>query len=155
MKLVAAVPPKLTALALVKPVPIITTELPVPVVAGVNEEMVGTAEYANPANVAVPPGVVTLTEPVVPVPTTAGNLRGRTGCDFVLPPVPPNSLRWGAGKARSRYRHLHPPVPAVVGVNEVIVGVDAAALPKQLPPFMADISNLRTGCAAKLDISSA
>ena len=72
VKLVAAVPPKLTALALVKPVPVIVTEVPVPAVVGVNEVIVGAvAEYVNPASVPVPPGVVTLTEPVVPVPTTA------------------------------------------------------------------------------------
>jgi len=41
VKLVAAVPPKLTALALVKPVPVIVTEAPAPAVVGVNEVIVG------------------------------------------------------------------------------------------------------------------
>jgi hypothetical protein len=41
VKLAAAVPPKVTALALVKPVPVIVTEAPVAAVVGVNEVIVG------------------------------------------------------------------------------------------------------------------
>jgi hypothetical protein len=44
-----------------------------PDVVGVKDVIVGAPPdvNVNPARVAVPPGVVTLTEPVVPVPTTA------------------------------------------------------------------------------------
>ena len=66
----AAVPPKLTAEALLKLVPVMVTVAPLAAVVGVNEEMVG-PEYVNPANVEVPVGVVALTLPEVPVPTTA------------------------------------------------------------------------------------
>ena len=135
VKLVAAVPPKLTALALVKPVPIITTELPVPVVAGVNEEMVGTAEYVNPASVAVPPGVVTLTEPVVPVPTIAVICVAELTVKFVAA-VPPKLTALAVVKPVPVIV-TELPVPAVVGVNEVIVGVDAAGPSESVPPFMA------------------
>lgn len=70
-----AVPPKLTALAPVKPVPVSTTLAPTPALVGVNEEIVGgtggVAEYAKPNNDAVPAGFVTITAPYAPVPTIA------------------------------------------------------------------------------------
>ncbi len=68
---VAAVPPKLTVVAPVRLVPVMVTVAPVPADAGVKEVMVGKPKNANPARVAVPPGVVTLTLPVAPFATTA------------------------------------------------------------------------------------
>jgi hypothetical protein len=66
----AAVPPKLTAVAPVKLVPVIVTVAPEPADVGVNEVIVG-AGMVNPASVAVPPGVVTDTLPGEPLPNTA------------------------------------------------------------------------------------
>ena len=68
---VAATPPKLTAVAPVKFVPVIVIDVPVPPLVGVNAVTVGGGTNVNPANDAVPPGVVTFTFPVAPIPTTA------------------------------------------------------------------------------------
>ena len=67
---VAAVPPKLTAVAPVKLVPVIITVAPAAADVGENEVTVGAANV-NPANVAVPEGVVTEIIPVVLPATTA------------------------------------------------------------------------------------
>ncbi|MEI6565629.1 MAG: hypothetical protein WCR20_03060 [Verrucomicrobiota bacterium] len=67
----AAIPPKLTAVAPVRFVPVMTTEVEFPPLTGVNEPMEGAATQVNPALVAVPPGVVTLTIPEVPAATVA------------------------------------------------------------------------------------
>ena len=65
-------PPKRTAVAPVKLVPVMVTEVPVPPDVGLNPLIVGADVKVNvPLLVAVPPGVTTETVPVVPVPTTA------------------------------------------------------------------------------------
>jgi len=69
--IVAAVPPKVTAVAPLRLVPVIITEVPLAPIVGVNEVMVGAGINVNPAEEAVPPGVVTLTLPEAPAPTTA------------------------------------------------------------------------------------
>ena len=69
---VAIVPPKLTEEAPVKLAPLIVTVVPVLAVDGANELILGTdITKTNPAIVAMPPGVVTLTVPLAPLPTTA------------------------------------------------------------------------------------
>lgn len=67
---VAAVPPKLTAVAPVKLVPVIVTVAPEAAEVGVNDVIVG-AGMAKPASEAVPPGVVTDMLPGEPLPNTA------------------------------------------------------------------------------------
>ena len=58
-------PLKATALAPVRFVPVIVTELPTPPVAGLNDVIVGGARTAKLAElVAVPPGVVTESGPL-------------------------------------------------------------------------------------------
>ena len=65
-------PPKLTAVAPVKLVPVMVTEVPAPPDVGLNPLIVEADVKVNvPLLVAVPPGVTTETVPVVPVPTTA------------------------------------------------------------------------------------
>lgn len=71
VKLKAGVPPKLTAVAPVKLVPVITTALPLPAEVGAKDVMAGAGTNTNPAIDAAPPGVVTLIEPDEPLPTTA------------------------------------------------------------------------------------
>ena len=71
VKVVAAVPPKLTAVAPLRLVPVIVTVVKLAPYVGVNELKAGGDIQVNPAFVIVPPGVVTLTFPVVPDPTTA------------------------------------------------------------------------------------
>ena len=74
VNVVAAVPPKLTAVAPVKFVPVILTTCPVLPDVGVNDVIVGAGVAAvnvNPVLLVFPLDVVTLTAPVVPAPTTA------------------------------------------------------------------------------------
>jgi hypothetical protein len=71
VKEVAGVPPKLTAVAPVKFVPVIVTVCPVPADVGLNAVMVGGGKYVKPAKVPVPDAVVTETEPEAPAPTVA------------------------------------------------------------------------------------
>ena len=68
----AATPPKLTAVAPVRFVPVIVTVAPLPADVGVNELIVGRGMvYINPAIVPVPPGAVTAIFPVAPEATMA------------------------------------------------------------------------------------
>jgi hypothetical protein len=71
VKEAAGTAPKLTRVAPVKLVPLIVTTIPAPAVAGVKEEIIGAGINVNPAAVAVPAGVVTLTLPELPLATTA------------------------------------------------------------------------------------
>jgi len=71
LKDVAAVPPKLTAVAPSKSVPVMVTVAPLIALIGANDEIVGPAMNVNPANESVPPGVVTDTLPEAPLATTA------------------------------------------------------------------------------------
>lgn len=67
----ANTPPKLTAVAPVKFVPVIVITVEVAPLVGVNDVMVGNKPYKKPGAEAVPDGVVTLTLPEAPVATTA------------------------------------------------------------------------------------
>jgi hypothetical protein len=85
---VAAVPPKLTAVAPVKFVPVIVTVCPVPAEVGLNDAIVGGGKYVKPARVPVPDAVVTETEPDAPAATVALMLVALTTVNVVaaLPP---------------------------------------------------------------------
>ena len=85
---VAAVPPKLTAVAPVKFVPVIVTVCPVPAEVGLNDVIVGGGKYVKPANVPVPDAVVTDTTPEAPAPTVALMLVALTTVNVVAA-VPP------------------------------------------------------------------
>jgi hypothetical protein len=124
VKLAAAVPPKLTALAFVKLVPVIVTDAPAAAVTGVKEVIVGAvAEYVNPASVAVPLAVVTLTEPVVPAPTTAVICVADTTLKLVAAVLP--KLTAPAPVRLVPVIVTDAPAPAVAGVKDVIVGAGA------------------------------
>ena len=70
--IVAAVPPNVTAVAPVRFVPVIVTVLPCPVVAGVNDVIVGTGTKVKLADeLTFPPVFATLITPVAPWPATA------------------------------------------------------------------------------------
>lgn len=111
---VAAVPPKLTAVAPVKFVPVKVIVAPVAADVGVNEVTVG-ADNAILEKVAVPPGVVTETLPAVPLPTTAvidvalTTLKDVTGVPPKLTAVAPVKL-----------------VPVIVIVDPIVAGVVTA-----------------------------
>src|SRR5690349_24648293 len=79
----AAIPPKLTAVVLLKLLPVIVTTSPWPAVDVEIAEINGTGVIivgmkVKPGNVAAPPGVVTNTFPELPVPTTAVMVVGET-----------------------------------------------------------------------------
>ena len=117
---VAAIPPKVTAVAPVKSVPVIVTVLPIAAVVGVNEVIDGAGIKVNPFKVALSIGVVTDTSPLVPASNTAIIVVGETtwNCAGVLPKVTVDALS-----------KLIPvivtvaPCPALVGVKEVMTGV--------------------------------
>ena len=117
----AAVPPKATALAPLKLVPVMVTTSPVLSGVGVNEVMVGAGMKVKELSlVAVPPGVVTLIVPVAPVPTVAvSEVELVTVKEDVA--VPPTVTAVAPVK-------LVPvmvttvPVPPLLGVKDVIVG---------------------------------
>ena len=71
VKEAAGVAPNLTAVTLLKLVPVIATEVPSNANAGVKEAIVGGGRYVNPASVPVPCGLVTEIFPDAPAPTTA------------------------------------------------------------------------------------
>jgi len=118
---VAATPPKLTAVAPLKFVPVIVIDVPAPPLDGENDVIVGAGMNVKPVIDTVPPGVITLTLPDAPVPTTAVMLVAELTVteDAVTPP---------------KFTTVTPPVkfvPVIViavpsapldGLNEVIVG---------------------------------
>ena len=119
---VAAVPPKLTAVAPVKLVPVIFTVSPLVADVGVNELMTGARINVNPESVAVPPGVVTLTFPLVPLATTAVMEVALTTLNEVAA-VPPKLTAVAPVKLVPVIVTVAPG-PAEVGVNEVMaVGI--------------------------------
>jgi hypothetical protein len=88
VNVVAAVPPKLTAVAPVKFVPVIVTVCPVPAEVGLNDAIVGGGKYVKPARVPVPDAVVTETEPDAPAATVALMLVALTTVNVVAA-IPP------------------------------------------------------------------
>jgi hypothetical protein len=116
---VAAVPPKLTAVAPVRLVPVMVTVAPELAVVGLNDAMVGVAIgrlNVNPAKEAAPPGVVTLTLPDAPAPTTAVMLVAEATLNEVAA-VPPKLTAVAPKKLV--------PVMVTVAPNVVEVGVKA------------------------------
>jgi hypothetical protein len=119
---VAAVPPKDTAVAPVRFVPVIVTVIPDVPDTGLKEVMVGGVEVlnTNPANVPVPPAVVTDTLPDVPVPTVAVMVVAFTTVNDVAA-VPPNETAVAPVKFVP-FMVTVAPAAAAVGVKDVIVG---------------------------------
>jgi len=120
VKLVAAVPPKLTAVALVKFVPVKVTVCPLPADAGLNEVMTGAGINVNPPLEIAPLAVVTLTFPVAPVPTMAVIFVGLTIVNEVA--ATPPKLTDVVPEKLLPMIEIVVFLPAEAGVNEVIVG---------------------------------
>jgi hypothetical protein len=126
---VAAVPPKLTAVAPVRLVPVMVTVAPEVAVVGLNDAMVGVAIgrlNVNPAKEAAPPDVVTLTLPDAPAPTTAVMLVAEATLNEVAA-VPPK-LTAVAPVRLVPVMVTVAPEAAVVGVNDAIAGVGVAGV---------------------------
>lgn len=140
VKEVAGVPPKLTAVAPVKFVPFIVTVVPAFALVGLKEFIVGAGINVNPASVAVPPSVVTLTFPDAPVATTAVRLVGELTVNEVAG-IPPKLTDVAPVK-------LFPvsvtvvPAPAFVGVKEVITGAEINVKPVfvAIPPGVVTLT---------------
>ena len=124
---VAAVPPMLTAVAPVRLVPLMVTEAPVPPEVGVKPVIVGAAiKVKLSVLVAVPPGVVTETVPVVPLPTLAVTWVAETTVTSVAA-VPP-MLTAVAPVRLVPLMVTEVPVTPDAGVNELIVGAAAGTV---------------------------
>lgn len=118
---VARVPPNLTAVVPVKLAPVIVTTVPAPPIVGLNEATPGSVvEKTKPANVAVPPGVVTVTLPEEPLPTCAVMVPSSTTVN-VMAAVVPNFTAVAPVKL-APFMVTVWSVAAVVGVKELIIG---------------------------------
>jgi hypothetical protein len=127
VKEAAAVPPKLTRVAPVKFIPVMVTVAPLPALVGVNEEIVGNETKTKPALVAVPAGVVTETFPLVPAPTNA-SMEVEEFIANDVAAVPPK-LTVVAPVKLVPVMVTVAPLPALVGVNEEIVGAGIKTKP--------------------------
>ena len=117
---VTCVPPRVITDVLSKFVPVILIRAPAPAIIGEKEVMVGGGMKVNPLSDAVPLGVVKLTAPEEPLPTTAiievleTTVKEVTG-------VPPRVMADVLLKLVPVILMIAP-AAAVVGVNVVIVG---------------------------------
>ena len=123
---VAAMPPKLTAVAPVKLVPVIVIKAAVPPLVGVKDVIVGAGINVNPASVAVPPAVVTLTLPDAPVPTTAVILVAELTVNDVAA-IPPKLTAVAPVRLVPVIVTVAPDA-AEAGVNDEIVGIPTCGL---------------------------
>src|SRR5262245_2980418 len=115
----AGVPPKLTAVAPVKFVPVIVITAPGPPAVGLNVLIVGVGKKMNPAKLSTPPGVFTRTLPVEPEPTIAEILVELSTINEAAG-VPPK-LTAVAPVKFVPVIVIVAPLPAEVGLNEVTV----------------------------------
>ena len=123
----AGVPPKETAVAPVKFVPVMVIVESVPPLVGVKELMVGTgttgAIYVNPTTVSFPLGVATTTYPEAPVPTTALIVEAFTTVKEAAA-VPPKVTEVAPVKLLPEMVTVES-VEALVGVKELMLGAGA------------------------------
>ena len=130
----AAVPPKLTAVAPEKFVPVIVTVAPLAALLGVKDVMAGAGMKVNPACKSVPPGVVTDTFPEVPVATTAEICVEEFTVKEVAA-VPPKLTAVAPEKFVPVIVTVAP-LAALVGVKDVMLGAGMKVNPasKSVPP---------------------
>ena len=129
-------PPKLTAVAPVKLVPVIVTTVPMSADVGIKEVIVGCGiAKVKPETVAVPPGVVTLTFPLVaPVPTIAIICVELT--DVGLAITPPIVTEYAEAVKLVPVIVIGVPCPPVLGLKPLMVGSRAKVKPEAVavPP---------------------
>ena len=119
----AAVPPKLTAVAPVKLVPLMVTVVPAAADVGLKEVTVGGLIKVKPPKLAVPEGVVTETLPEAPAPTTAEIVVELMMVNEVAA-VPPKLTELAQDKFVP-VMITTPEVESDVGVNDEMVGAAA------------------------------
>ena len=105
---------------LLNPVPVMVTTVPTGPEEGVNEVMVGEDCQIKPGNEATPPGLVTVTFPVAPVPTDATMLVDELTVNEVAD-IAPKLTDMTPDKDVPLIVTIVPAVPDV-GVNDKIVG---------------------------------
>ena len=139
MKEATGVPPNVIMEVPVKFVPVIVITEPAPALVGEKEVIVGVGMVEggikiNPASDALPPGVVRLTEPLAPAPTTATIEVEETTVKDVTG-VPPRVMADVLLKFVPVILMVAP-AAAVVGANVVIVGAPMNVKPASdaLPP---------------------
>lgn len=128
-------PPKLTAVTSIKLVPVINIVAPAAPKDGENEVIVGGETNVNPARPAVPEGVITVTVPEAPVPTTAVMVFAFTTVKEVAD-VPPNLTPVAPVKFAPDMVTVVP-AAAELGLNEEMAGsVDENTKPAKVavPP---------------------
>jgi hypothetical protein len=143
VKDVAGVPPKDTEMALLKLVPVTVTVVALFVLVGVKLVMVGAGTNVNPAKVAVPAGVVTLTTPVAPVATVAVICVGLSTTKEVAA-TPPKLTTVALLNAFPVITTL-PLFPTLTGVNELITGTAFESINKVLlsgPVYLLNVTEL-------------
>jgi hypothetical protein len=134
VKLEAAVPLKATAVAPVKLVPVITTDVPTGPLAGAKLLIAGGPSTVNmPADAAVPPGVVTVTAPVVVLLATVAVIWVALFTVKLAAAFPPKAT------AVAPFRFTPVTVTTVpanpeVGVKFEITGAGTTGLVFELPP---------------------
>jgi hypothetical protein len=157
MKLAAGVPPKLTAVAPLKFVPVIVTVRPGPALVGVNVLIVGGEKNVNPVRVPVPPAVVTATlPPTAEGGTTAVICVAETTVKLVAS-APPNVTE-PAPQNRTPLIVTIVPVLALVGVKLLIVGADTGVIRRMrllLPSAIYASPPLTTTPVGALNIAAA
>jgi hypothetical protein len=134
----AGTPPNLTAVAPVNPVPVIVTVAPEIADVGLNELIVGGGINVKPGRLAVPYGVVTLTFPLAPDPTTASICAGETTVKDVAV-IPPKVTADAPERLFPRILTVTP-IPAEAGVNEVTIGGPAKVNPEIEPEPIAVVT---------------
>ena len=127
----AGVPPKLTEVALEKPLPLILTTVPAGPEAGVKEDTTGTAIKLKPSLLPVPAAVLTLTLPLDPAARVAvmvvafNTVKDAAG-------VPPKLTAVAPVKSLPVMVMLAP-LPAETGEKEVMEGAGIKVKPARLP----------------------
>lgn len=138
VKPVVATPPKLTLLTPVKFAPPIVTTAPAGALVGEKLLTRGAGIRVNPANVPMPPGVVTTTLPLAPVPKTARISVGETTVKSAAGTPPKLTLRVLAKFVP--VISTVAPAPAVLGVRLVTVGAGIKLKPIRDPVPVCDVT---------------
>ena len=140
VKELTGVSPNVMAKVLLKLVPVIVMSAPAAAEVGANAVIVGAGINVNPASDAVPPGVVRLTAPEEPLPTTAIMDVEETTVNE-LTGVPPNVMVEVLLKLVP-VMVIKAPAAAVVGANAVIVGAGMNVNPasEAVPPGVVKLT---------------
>jgi len=139
VKLLAAVPWNLTAVAPVKLVPVSPTEVPAPPVVGEKLMMVGAGTTVKLNElVAVPPGVVTLIVPLVAPVGTVAAIVVELVTEKLVEAVPLNFTAVAPVKFVP-VRVTEAPIPPLVGLKLVMVGAATKVKLEELVPVPPEV----------------